>query len=206
MSQCNQSPNIRIERIRDNLQNRQTPNKHGSPNNGAQKNQLTRNDSAMLAPEDMTDVLGNTTAPSNSAIPPATVPGRSPATETDIILPDAPGGPVEVLPNAPIFKVPANPLLPPEYQEVLNYNDLQYANGFFRTQIGRYVKVECLVGSNEIVVKYGYLIGVGLNYILLQEAVTGNVLSVDFWSIKFMYIYYNKQDLKRVMPFVEEEQ
>ena len=47
-----------------------------------------------------------------------------------------------VLPNSPTFTVPANPLLPPEYSEVLDYNALQYLNGIFRTQIGRYVRVQ----------------------------------------------------------------
>ena len=43
-----------------------------------------------------------------------------------------------IFPNSPVFRVPANPLLPEEYSEFLDYNSLQYLNGFFRTQIGRY--------------------------------------------------------------------
>ena len=98
-----------------------------------------------------------------------------------------------VTPGAPSFNVPANPLLPPGYQETLDYNSLQYANGSYRTQIGRYVRVDQLLGSNSITTQEGFLIGVGYNYIILQEGYTGNILVVDIYSIKNMYVYYNNQ-------------
>lgn len=96
-----------------------------------------------------------------------------------------------ITPGAPSFNVPSNPLLPPGYQETLDYNSLQYANGFYRTQIGRYVRVDQLLGSNNITTQEGFLIGVGYNYIILQEGFTNNILVVDIYSIKNMYIYYN---------------
>lgn len=96
-----------------------------------------------------------------------------------------------ITPGAPSFNVPSNPLLPPGYQETLDYNSLQYANGFYRTQIGRYVSVDQLLGSNNMTTQEGFLIGVGYNYILLQEGFTGNILVVDIYSIKNMYVYYN---------------
>ena len=97
----------------------------------------------------------------------------------------------DIIPNAPTFTVPANPLLPEGYREVLDYNSLQYVNGFFRTQIGHYVRVEQLMGSNTIENKEGYLSGVGINYILLQEMPTGNIQVIDAYGIKSMYVYYN---------------
>ncbi|MCI7300718.1 MAG: hypothetical protein MR704_02980 [Clostridia bacterium] len=108
-------------------------------------------------------------------------------------IPAAPGSSMtpELIPNAPTFTVPANPLLPEGYREVLDYNAVQYANGFYRTQIGRYVRVEQLMGSNSIETREGYLIGVGINYIILQEMSTGNILVIDFYGIKSMYVYYN---------------
>ncbi|MEG0924881.1 MAG: hypothetical protein RR313_09025 [Anaerovoracaceae bacterium] len=96
------------------------------------------------------------------------------------------------IPESPSFGVPTNPLLPPGYQEVLGYGNLQYLNGFLRTQIGKYVKVEVVYGSTSVVEKSGYLVGVGINYIILQEFSTGNVLTIDFYSIKSAYIYYAK--------------
>lgn len=112
------------------------------------------------------------------------------------------GVPLESLPSeqsvfqsAPTFAVPNNPLLPPGYQEVLDYGNLQYMNGFLRTQIGKYVRIQQLIGSNVIEDRFGYLVGVGINYILLQEISTGNILALDFWNIKYVYIYYTKNDL-----------
>ena len=96
----------------------------------------------------------------------------------------------QVIPNSPTFHVPANPLLPQDYNEVLDYNAVQYLNGIFRTQIGRYVKVSQLVGSNTLEDFEGYLIGVGINYIILQDYITGNIRILDIYGIKSMYVYY----------------
>ena len=119
------------------------------------------------------------------------VPGSS--SGTDSISDGTTQVSTNVTPGAPSFSVPANPLLPPGYQETLDYNSLQYANGFYRTQIGRYVRVDQLLGSNSITTQEGFLIGVGYNYIILQEGYTGNILVVVIYSIKNMYVYYNNQ-------------
>ncbi|MDO4552568.1 MAG: hypothetical protein Q4C22_03425, partial [Bacillota bacterium] len=92
----------------------------------------------------------------------------------------------DVLPNNPTYSVPANPLLPPGYQEILTYEDLQYMNGFLRTQIGREARVDFLVGSTQIVSKVGKLLAVGLSYILLQDLLTGDVVVCDYFNIKFV--------------------
>lgn len=111
-------------------------------------------------------------------------------------IPDpSPVPPDPVLPENPQFQVPANPLLPPGYQEVLNYENLQYMNGFLRTQIGKYLRVEQLVTSSQIEDRFGYLVGVGLNYILLQQAGTGNISAIDYYSIKYVYVYYNQSEV-----------
>ena len=111
-------------------------------------------------------------------------------------IPDPnPNPPDPVLPENPQFQVPPNPLLPPGYQEVLDYENLQYMNGFLRTQIGKYLRVEQLVTSNQIEDRFGYLVGVGLNYILLQQAGTGNITAIDYYSIKFVYVYYNQSEV-----------
>ena len=117
------------------------------------------------------------------------VPGSS--QDTDTIAEGSSQVNTSVTPGAPSFQVPSNPLLPPGYQETLDYSSLQYVNGFYRTQIGRYVRVDQLLGSNNITQQEGFLIGVGYNYILLQEGFTRNVLVVDIYSIKNMYVYYH---------------
>lgn len=91
--------------------------------------------------------------------------------------------------------MPPNPLLPPGYQEFISYENLQYLNGFLRTQIGKYVRIEQLIGSNLLEDRYGYLIGVGINYVLLQELDTGNVSALDYYNIKYVHIYYNYLNL-----------
>lgn len=96
----------------------------------------------------------------------------------------------QVLPSNPTFTVPANPLLPEEYSEVLDYNSIQYLNGIFRTQIGRYVRVRQLIGSDIIEDYDGFLIGVGINYIILQEYSNPDIRILDIYGIKSMYVYY----------------
>ncbi len=68
---------------------------------------------------------------------------------------------------------------------------IQYLNGFIRTQIGRRVSIDFLVGSNTIVTKSGYLLGVAANYILLNELDTNDLTTCDFYNIKFIRFYFN---------------
>lgn len=66
---------------------------------------------------------------------------------------------------------------------------LQYMNGFLRTQIGNRIRVEFLVGTNTYLEKAGKLMAVGANYIILQEAMSDDLLVCDFFNIKFVTIY-----------------
>lgn len=155
------------------------------------------------------EVPGTTNVPTASGVVAATVPiprapqmTDRPVSASDPFAnletpPENPARPQDVLPDAPYIQVPANPLLPPAYQEVIDYENLQYMNGFLRTQIGKYMRVEQLVGSSLVEDRYGYLVGVGVNYILLQEIGTGNITALDYYNIKFVYIYYAKTDLPR---------
>lgn len=67
---------------------------------------------------------------------------------------------------------------------------LQYLNGFIRTQIGRRVRVEFLIGTNTMTDRTGILVAVGANYILLNETETDDLLACDFYNIKFIKFYY----------------
>lgn len=67
---------------------------------------------------------------------------------------------------------------------------LQYLNGFLRTQIGRRVSIDFLVGSNSIITKSGFLLGVASNYILINELDTNDLTTCDFYNIKFIRFYY----------------
>lgn len=67
---------------------------------------------------------------------------------------------------------------------------IQYLNGFIRTQIGRRITVTFLIGSNLLEEKSGFLLGVGANYILLNELDTNDITACDFYNIKFIRFYY----------------
>ena len=68
-------------------------------------------------------------------------------------------------------------------------DSVQFLNGFLRTQIGNRVKVEFLVGANTYLEKSGKLLAVGANFIVLQEAMSDDLLVCDFFNIKFVTIY-----------------
>ena len=67
---------------------------------------------------------------------------------------------------------------------------IQYLNGFIRTQIGRRIRVTFLIGSNMTEEKEGYLLGVGANYILMNELDTDDLTACDFYNIKFITFFY----------------
>lgn len=67
---------------------------------------------------------------------------------------------------------------------------IQYLNGFIRTQIGRRVQVEFLMGNAELITKDGFLLGVGANYILINEIGTNDITACDFYNIKFIRFLY----------------
>ena len=67
---------------------------------------------------------------------------------------------------------------------------IQYLNGFIRTQIGRRITVTFLIGSNLLEEKSGFLLGVGANYILINELDTNDLTACDFYNIKFIRFYY----------------
>ncbi|WP_444659146.1 hypothetical protein ACRQV7_01475 [Caproiciproducens sp. R2] len=73
---------------------------------------------------------------------------------------------------------------------VVTPDSLQYLNGFLRTQIGRPVLVTFLVGTNTLTDRTGTLLGVGINYILIRETRTDDILACDFYNIKFIRFYY----------------
>ena len=53
------------------------------------------------------------------------------------------------------------------------------------------MRIEQLVGSNTIQDRYGFLVGVGSNYIILQEITTGNIMVLDIFSVRLTYVYYS---------------
>lgn len=84
---------------------------------------------------------------------------------------------------------PLTPLTPFNQPMPVTVTSMQYINGFLRTMIGRKVTIDFLIGTNTLTDKTGTLLGVGANYILLNEIETDDVLVCDFYTIKFVRIY-----------------
>jgi len=99
----------------------------------------------------------------------------------------------QALPIAPAQQPAAGslaPITPTTQPAPISGDSLQYLNGFLRTQVGRAVKVDFLIGTNTMLDKSGILLGVGANYILLKESETDDIVACDFYNIKFVKFYY----------------
>ena len=68
--------------------------------------------------------------------------------------------------------------------------DIDYTQGYLKTQIGRHVKVEFLIGTNMMIDREGTLTDVGISYIIIREVETDDLLLCDIYSIKFVRFYY----------------
>ncbi|MDP4120376.1 MAG: hypothetical protein Q8876_04875 [Bacillota bacterium] len=78
------------------------------------------------------------------------------------------------------------------YSQPTNMEGLHYLNGFLRTQIGRRIEAEFIFGSNSnnIIRKSGFLLGVGVNYILINEVDSEDIFACDFYNLKFIRLFY----------------
>lgn len=69
-------------------------------------------------------------------------------------------------------------------------DSVEYLNGLIRTQIGRRASIDFLLGTSGMVTKDGYILGVGSNYILINEVDTDDITACDFYNIKFIRFFY----------------
>lgn len=63
-----------------------------------------------------------------------------------------------------------------------------FTPGFLKTQIGKRMRVEFLIGTNLLTDRTGTLRGVGASYILLQPVDSDDIIMCDIYSIKFATI------------------
>jgi hypothetical protein len=106
------------------------------------------------------------------------------------------------LPTTPATEAPSSPsVLPPsqnaspssvlQYRQSISSGDSpQYMNQFLSTQIGKKIKAEFLIGTGMLVDKTGILVDVGANYIIINETATDDYVACDYYSLKFVTIYY----------------
>ena len=63
-----------------------------------------------------------------------------------------------------------------------------YTPAFLRQQIGKLMRVEFLIGTNNLVDRNGILQDVGASYILLRSFENDSLVYCDIYSIKFITI------------------
>ena len=63
-----------------------------------------------------------------------------------------------------------------------------YTPAFLREQIGKLMRVEFLIGTNNLTDRIGILEDVGASYILLRSIESNNIIFCDIYSIKFVTI------------------
>jgi hypothetical protein len=68
--------------------------------------------------------------------------------------------------------------------------DIEFTQGYLKTQIGKRVKIEFLIGTNMLIDREGTLTDVGISYIIIQEVDTDDLLLCDIYSIKFVRFYF----------------
>ncbi|MCI6652201.1 MAG: hypothetical protein MSH11_02070 [Ruminococcus sp.] len=83
-----------------------------------------------------------------------------------------------------------NPIEEQNQPFLVNAQNIQYLNSFARTQIGRMVQVNFLAGSTTMLTLEGTLLGVGANFLMINERGTNDITTCDFYSIKYMRFYY----------------
>ncbi len=63
-----------------------------------------------------------------------------------------------------------------------------YTPGFLRQQIGKLMRVEFLIGTNNMTDRIGILQDVGASYILLRSLENDSLVYCDIYAIKFITI------------------
>jgi hypothetical protein len=81
------------------------------------------------------------------------------------------------------------PIQTPPQSVPTTVKDTIYTPGYLRTQIGRKMRVEFLIGSGTLIDRIGTLVGVGASYILIRPLESDDVLMCDIYSIKFVTVY-----------------
>ena len=74
----------------------------------------------------------------------------------------------------------------PNSPEILTNNI--YTPAFLREQLGKLMRVEFLIGTNNLTDRIGVLEDVGASYILLRSVESNNLIYCDIYAIKFITI------------------
>lgn len=64
----------------------------------------------------------------------------------------------------------------------------EYLQGYLKSIIGEFVRIDFLIGTNTFLDKEGTLLDVGVDYVVLREAETDDLTVGDLYSIKFVKV------------------
>lgn len=96
-------------------------------------------------------------------------------------------GPLPAPPSLPAAGVPGTEIQPAP----LTVQSTEFVAGYLKSQIGKRVRVEFLIGTNgPLVDRIGTLVGVGASYILIRPIESDDILLCDLYSIKFVTFYH----------------
>lgn len=76
-------------------------------------------------------------------------------------------------------------------------NNPLYNQGWLKTQIGKYMTINFLLGTDTYQDRSGILQEVGISFIVIKDATTNDLTMCDIYSIKFVTIYNNQAKCNR---------
>lgn len=142
------------------------------------------------------DPYASAPQPGYTSMPSQTYP-TAPQTGYPAIPPGLPTVPGVTSPSAPVTPSPRGmtgsdllPITPSTEPASMTLESVQYLNGALRTQIGRRVTISFLIGTNTFVDRTGTLLGVGSNYVIINEEDTDDITFCDYYTIKFVKVYH----------------
>ncbi|HCC07749.1 MAG TPA: hypothetical protein DEP72_06300 [Clostridiales bacterium] len=109
------------------------------------------------------------------------------------VMPDLPTGRATGPTVAPLpvqgQRLPPMTPMPGE-QSPQTLESTYYTPGYLRTQIGKMMRIEFLIGSSgPLMDRIGTLLSVGASYVLIRPIGSPDTLLCDIYSIKFVTIY-----------------
>lgn len=66
----------------------------------------------------------------------------------------------------------------------------QFLAGYLKTQIGRRVRIEFLIGTNLLTDRSGTLVAVGASYVIIRLQESDDLMVCDLYSIRFVTIFH----------------
>lgn len=114
--------------------------------------------------------------------------------------------------STPDVSMPATPydsapttMTPPDFEIEPGapvQKDISYTQGYLRSNMGKYVKIEFLIGTNMLIDREGIIVDVGISYVVLRESGTNDLLMCDIYSIKFVRIF-DQQEKRKMLSEVD---